>query len=157
MSTSAIVAAVRESAEKFPDKPALIAGEQQISYSELIRRAQSAGARIAQQATGDNVGIFLPNSLDFAPYVLGALWAGKTVAVLPTLAPAPLLKFMFAEAHLTTIFTSADLAPKFAEAGMPHAVLNAAYPTMSDFALHRAPTKRRCCFTPQAPRDARKP
>jgi long-chain acyl-CoA synthetase len=133
MNTSAIVAAVREVAGKFSDKVALIAGEQPISYSELVRRAQSAGAHIAQQAAGESVGIFLPNSLDFAPYFLGALWAGKTVAVLPTLAPAPLLKFMFAEARLTTIFTSADLAPKLAEAGVTHAVLDAGYPTMSDF------------------------
>ncbi|HZM11496.1 MAG TPA: AMP-binding protein [Candidatus Limnocylindrales bacterium] len=135
MSTSAIVAAVRQAAEKFPEKVALIAGEQQVSYSELIRRAQSAGAHIAKQAEGENVGIFLPNSLDFAPSFLGALWAGKTVAVLPTLAPALLLKFMFAEARLTTIFTSADLAPKLAEAGVPHVVIDIEYPTMSDFAL----------------------
>src|SRR5664279_4235598 len=134
MSTSAIVAAVRQAAEKFPEKIAVIAGEQQVSYSELIRRAQSAGAHIAKQAEGENVGIFLPNSLDFAPSFLGALWAGKTVAVLPRLAPALLLKFMFAEARLTTIFTSADLAPKLAEAGVTHAVLDADYPTMSDFA-----------------------
>ena len=132
MNTSAIVAAVREASEKFPEKVALIAGEQQVRYSELMRRAQSAGAYIAHQATGENVGIFLPNSLDFAPYFLGALWAGKTVAVLPTLAPAPLLKFMFAEARLTAIFTSADLAPKLAEAGVPHVVIDASYPTMSD-------------------------
>ena len=135
MSTSAIVAAVRQAAEKFPEKVALIAGEQQVSYSELIRRAQSAGAHIAKQAEGENVGIFLPNSLDFAPSFLGALWAGKTVAVLPRLAPALLLKFMFAEARLTTIFTSADLAPKLAEAGVPHVVIDIEYPTMSDFAL----------------------
>src|SRR5271167_2866405 len=124
MNSSAIVAAVRESARRYPEKAALIAGEQQVSYSELLRRVQSASAHIAQQAAGDNVGIFLPNSLDFAPYFLGALWAGKTVAVLPTLAPAPLLKFMFAEARLTAIFTSADLAPRLAEAGVPHAVLD---------------------------------
>jgi long-chain acyl-CoA synthetase len=135
MNTSEIIAEVRQAAEKFPEKVALIAGEQQISYSELIRRAQSAGAYVAKQAAGENVGIFLPNSLDFPPYVLGALWAGKTVAVLPTLAPAPLLKFMFAEARLTTIFTSADLAPKLAEAGVPHAIIDTSYPTMSDFAL----------------------
>src|ERR1035438_7840636 len=83
MSTSEIVAEVRQAAEKFPEKVAVIAGEQPVIYSELIRRAQSAGAHIAQQAAGENVGIFLPNSLDFPPYVLGALWAGKTVAVLP--------------------------------------------------------------------------
>ncbi len=135
METSAIVAAVQDAAEKFPQKVALIAGEQQLTYSELIQRSQSAGAHIAQHATGENVGIFLPNSLDFAPYFLGALWAGKTVAVLPTLAPAPLLKFMFAEARLATIFTSAELAPKLAEAGVPHVVIDITYPTMSDFAL----------------------
>ena len=71
MNTSAIVAAVREAAEKFPEKVALIAGEQQVSYSELIRRAQSAGAHIAQQAAGENVGIFLPNSLDFRALLSG--------------------------------------------------------------------------------------
>jgi len=135
MEPSAIVAAVGETAAKVPDKIALIAGEQQLTYAELIRRAQSAGAHMAQQADGENVGIFLPNSLDFALCFLGALWAGKTVAVLPTLAPAPLLKFMFAQARLTTIFTSADLAPKLAEAGVPHALLDSTYPTMSDFVL----------------------
>jgi long-chain acyl-CoA synthetase len=40
---------------------------------------------------------------------------------------------MFAQARLTTIFTSADLAPKLAEAGVPYAVLDAIYPTVSDF------------------------
>ena len=96
MTSSTIVAAIRTTAERLPDKAALIAGEQQISYSELIRRSHSAAAHIAQHASGTNVGVFLPNSLDFAPYFLGALWAGKTVAVLPTLAPPPLLKFMSA-------------------------------------------------------------
>lgn len=133
MHTSEIVAAVRDSAAKFPNKAALIAGDQQVSYSELLRRAQSAAAHIAQQAGGDNVGIFLPNSLDFAPHVLGALWAGKTVAVLPTLAPAPLLKLMAAEARLAMLFTSPDLAPKLAEAGVAPAIIDSAYPTASDF------------------------
>jgi len=133
MNSSALVAAVRESARRYPEKAALIAGEQQVSYSELLRRVQSASAHIAQQATGKNVGIFLPNSLDFAPYFLGALWAGKTVAVLPTLAPAPLLKFMFAEARLATVFTSGDLAPKLAEARVTHRVIDEGYPTSSDF------------------------
>ena len=133
MTSSTIVAAIRTTAERLPDKAALIAGEQQISYSELIRRSHSAAAHIAQHASGTHVGVFLPNSLDFAPYFLGALWAGKTVAVLPTLAPAPLLKFMSAEARLAMIFTSADLAPKLAEAGVVHKVIDTAYPTSSDF------------------------
>jgi long-chain acyl-CoA synthetase len=135
MHPSAIVTAVLEAAAKYPEKPALIAGEDAIKFSELIRRAQAAAARIAQQAAGENVGILLPNSLDFAPYFLGALWAGKTVAVLPTLAPVPLLKFMFAEAQLATIFTSADLAPKLAEAAVPHQIIDTDYATAPDFHL----------------------
>jgi long-chain acyl-CoA synthetase len=134
MKSSAIVAAVLEAAEKFPGRAALIAGEEEVKYSELVRRTKSAGALVAKQAAGEFVGILLPNSLDFAPYFLGALWAGKTVAVLPTLAPAALLKFMVAEAKLATIFTAEDLAPKLAEAGLPHFVIDTEYPTMSDFA-----------------------
>jgi long-chain acyl-CoA synthetase len=132
MDSSAILAAVRESAAKYSGKAALIAGEHEVSYSELLRQSQSAGAQIAKQSVGESVGIFLPNSLDFAPCFLGALWAGRTVAVLPTLAPAPLLKFMFAEAKLAMVFTSSDLAPKLAEAGVPHVLIGAGYPTMSD-------------------------
>ena len=119
MDTSVIVAAVQKSADRYPKTAALIAGEQQLNYSELMRRAQSAASHIAEEAAGDNVGILLPNSLDFVPYFLGGLWAGKTVAVLPTLAPAPLLNFMSAEAELAAVFTSPNLASKLTEAGVP--------------------------------------
>jgi long-chain acyl-CoA synthetase len=126
MSTSAIVSAILSAAKHHPEKPALIAGEEQVSYSELVRRSENAAAYIFVNAPGESVGILLPNSLDFAPWLVGALWAGKTVAVLPTLAPPPLLKFMFAEAKLSTVFTSPDLAPRLAEAGVPHRVIDQA-------------------------------
>jgi long-chain acyl-CoA synthetase len=128
MSTSAIVAAVRSAASRFPDKPALAAGEERVTYAELEQRMQSAADHVHRSTSADSAGILLPNSLHFAPYILGALWAGKTVAVLPTLAPPPLLKFMFAEAKLATVFTSEDLAPRLAEAGVPHVLIDQAYP-----------------------------
>ena len=139
MGTSAIVAAVLKSAERYADRTALICGEDKLSYSELVRRAQSAAAHIAKLAPGENVGIFLPNTIHFSPHILGALWAGKIVAVLPTLAPAPLLKLMFAEAKLTTVFTSADLAPRLAEAGVPYVLIDPAYPPANAFALQSRP------------------
>ena len=135
------VAAVLKSAERYADRTALICGEDKLSYSELVRRAQSAAAHIAKLAPGENVGIFLPNSIHFPPHVLGALWAGKIVAVLPTLAPAPLLKLMFAEAKLTTVFTSADLAPRLAEAGVPYVLIDPTYPPADDFALQARPNE----------------
>jgi long-chain acyl-CoA synthetase len=135
MSTSAILAAVLKSAEHYADRTALICGEEKIPYSELVRRTQSAAAHAAKFAPGENVGIFLPNSIHFPPHVLGALWAGKIIAVLPTLGPAPLLKLMFAEAKLTTVFTSPDLAPRLAEAGVPYVLIDPSYPPANDFAL----------------------
>ncbi len=133
MSTSAIVEAIRKASERDPRRVALIAGAEQVRFAELVRRTQSAAASIASQAPEGNVGIFLPNSLDFPPQVLGALWAGKTVAVLPTLAPIPLLKLMFAEAKLSTVFTSEDLAPRLAEAGVPYILIDTAYPSAPEF------------------------
>ncbi len=141
MSTSAILAAVLKSAERYADRTALICGEDKLSYSELVRRAQSAAAHIAKLAPGESVGIFLPNSIHFSPHVLGALWAGKIVAVLPTLAPAPLLKLMFTEAKLTTVFTSVDLAPRLAEAGVPYVLIDPTYPPADDFALQPRPNE----------------
>jgi long-chain acyl-CoA synthetase len=123
MSTSAIVAAFLSAAERFPEKSALIAGDQPLTYSELVRRTESAAEFISANASGESVGILLPNSLEFPPYVLGGLWAGKTVAVLPTLAPPPLLKYMFAQAGLSTVFTSPEFAPRLDEAGVPHVLL----------------------------------
>ena len=139
MNTSAIVAAVLKSAERYADRIALICGEEKIPYSELVRRAQSAASHIAKFAPGEHVGIFLPNSIHFPPHVLGALWAGKIIAVLPTLAPPPLLKLMFAEAKLTTVFTSPDLAPRLAEAGVPCVLIDPTYPPANDFAPQTRP------------------
>ena len=139
MSTSSIIAAVLKSAEQYAERTALIASEDKVSYRELARRAQSAAAHIARLATGENVGIFLPNSIDFPPQVLGALWAGKIISVLPTLAPAPLLKLMFAEAKLTTVFTSPELAARLAEAGVPYALIDPAYPEAREFAVQLRP------------------
>ena len=141
MSTSAIVAAVLAAAERYPERNALTAGEESCTYSELVRRTQSAAALIRAKVDGTRVGIFLPNSLPFVPYVLGALWAGKTPAVLPTLAPIPLLKLMVAEAGLSTVFTSAELLPRLAEGGIPHVLIDPTYPTALDFALQERPEK----------------
>ncbi len=134
METSAIVQAVAEAAQHYADRIALIADDHQITFAELLRRTQSAAAHISRTTSGETIGLFLGNSINFPPQILGALWAGKTVAVLPTLAPTPLLKYMFAEARLTTVVTSEDLAPRVAEAGLPYVLIDVAYPDAHDFA-----------------------
>ena len=70
---------------------------------------------------------------------LGALWAGKIVSVLPTLAPAPLLKLMFAEAKLATVFTSLDLAARLAQAAVPYALIDPTYASAKEFEIQLRP------------------
>lgn len=119
MPTSAIVSAFRSVAARFPEKPALISGEQAISYSQLVAQAAAAASEISQRVKGDTVALLIPNSLAFAPALLGALWAGKTVAVLPTLAPPPILKLMVGSVRAETVITSEEFVPRLVEAGIP--------------------------------------
>jgi len=125
MPESAIVAAVRATAARVPARIALVAGDQTLTYAELEQRAAAAAAHIAEQTRGDIVGLLFANTPAFAWTFLGALWAGKTVAVLPTLAPPPLLKLMAAEAGLASVLTSSELAARLAEAGVTPLVADA--------------------------------
>jgi len=119
MAFSAIVSAVRNSAKKYPERPALIAGDQVITFAQLERRMAGAALAITQQVQGSVVALLHTNSLNFAEVFLGALWAGKSVAVLPTLAPPPLIKLMAMEAHAQAVVASKDLVPRLAEAQVP--------------------------------------
>jgi long-chain acyl-CoA synthetase len=119
MQTSAIVQRFREAASRYPDRPAIIGTEFSISYSELERRAASVARRIAERVPGPTVALLHTNSPHFAPLFLGARWAGKTVAVLPTLAPPPLLKLMAMETGVELVIASPEFEPAMAAVGMP--------------------------------------
>ncbi len=119
MLTSAIVSAFRRTASNYPDKAALISGETTVSYRQLESQAAAAAAEIAQRVKGNTVALLMPNSLGFAPAFLGALWAGKTVAVLPTLAPPPILKLMVGSARAEMVIAGEEFVPRLMEAGIP--------------------------------------
>ncbi len=119
MSTSAIVAAFRAAAARYPNKAALISGDQSVTYAQLESQAASAAREICQRVAGDTVALLMPNSIGFAPVFLGALWAGKTVTVLPTLAPPPILKLMVGSVGASMVVTSEEFVPRLMEAGIP--------------------------------------
>jgi long-chain acyl-CoA synthetase len=118
MSRSAIVETVRAQAAQHPQRAGVVSGETTLHYGELERRASVAARQIAEKTRGDFLGLLLPNTPDVVPALLGGLWAGKTVALLPTIAPAPLLKLMAGEAKLATVLTTAELAPRLTEVGL---------------------------------------
>jgi long-chain acyl-CoA synthetase len=119
MTTSAIVAAVRHAAILHPEKLAIVGADTRITYARLEKRAAAAAQCIAAQVKSNRVGLLCPNSLQFVEIFLGALWAGKTVSVLPTLAPAPLLKLMSVESRLEAVIAPPELRPRLEEVGVP--------------------------------------
>lgn len=119
MQNSVILQRFRAAASRYPDRQALIGNDSFISYSELESRAASVAHRIMERMQGPTVGLLFSNMPEFAPLLLGAIWAGKTVAVLPTLAPPPLLKLMTMEAGVELVITSEEFAPRLIEVGVP--------------------------------------
>jgi acyl-CoA synthetase (AMP-forming)/AMP-acid ligase II len=118
MQNSAIIERFRAAASRFPDRAAIIGTDHSITYSELERRAASVARRIADRVSGPTVALLYSNKPEFAPLVLGAIWAGKTVAVLPTLAPPPLLKLMCMETGVDLVITSEEFVPPMVALGM---------------------------------------
>jgi long-chain acyl-CoA synthetase len=118
MHSSAILQRFQAAASRYPDRPAIIGTDYSISYAELERRAASVARRIADRASGPTVALLYSNTPEFAPLFLGAVWAGKTVAVLPTLAPPPLLKLMCMETGVDLVITSEAFLPHMLALGM---------------------------------------
>lgn len=116
MPPSAIVQTVRAQAARHAERLAVVSSDRTLTYADLERLAATTAAHIATRTRGKVVGVLFSNTPDFVGALLGALWAGKTVAVLPSVAPAPVIKFAVAEAKLQTVLTSSELAGRLADA-----------------------------------------
>lgn len=83
MSVPGILAAVATEAE---DAPAIVDGERRITYGELWRQARSlaAGLRAAGVATGDRVGVCVPNWHEFVVAYFGIGAAGAVIVPINT-------------------------------------------------------------------------
>jgi len=115
--TSAIVQDVLAVAKGNPSRAAIVAGELGVTYEQLCARSGAVAAGAAQQS-GETIALLCGNAPEFAYGFLGARWAGKRVAVLPSLAPPPLLAIMCAEAGAQVALASRELLPKAQEAGV---------------------------------------
>jgi acyl-CoA synthetase (AMP-forming)/AMP-acid ligase II len=115
---------LRRSAERFGDKPALIAADGVTrTYAELWSSARRV-ARLLQDhgiEKGDRVGILSPNHVDYAAVFYGALLAGATVTTLNPLYRQREIEHQLddAEAAALFVFGPAAVAAEAARRNLP--------------------------------------
>lgn len=98
---------IEASAERTPEKVALIDEREQITYAELEARANQLGHHLQGLGVGPDVmvGLFLGRSLDIIVGVLGVMKAGGCYLPLDPGYPADRLEFMLGDARAPVVIT----------------------------------------------------
>lgn len=99
---------VQEYARTQPDKVALIDGDQQITWSGFLARANAIANQLRSQglATGDTVAGLSENSADFVALYLGTLVAGGCMVPLSGMASGEALALMIDDCDARFLFVS---------------------------------------------------
>lgn len=103
-----------------PDRDAVTAGGESLSYAELNRRANLLAHRLAgYRHTAPSIGILLPRSADFVVAALAILKAGGNYVPLDAEYPTARLESMVAAAGCQLVVTSDTLADRLSQASIP--------------------------------------
>jgi long-chain acyl-CoA synthetase len=110
---ASLAALVRAAARRSPDAPAVVAGEQRLTWAELDAAVDRAAAGYAafDLAPGDRVAVQLPNGLAWLRTALGALRAGLVVVPVNTAYTDPELEYVLGDSGAKLLVTAADRAP----------------------------------------------
>lgn len=108
---------LRQSQQKYPDKSALIFGEQRISYRELDQRTDRFAYALLDTGLnpGDRVALLLPNGLDMAEAYFALAKAGLIAVPLNLRWGFDELAYAIRDAEVRLILVGAELAPLLAQ------------------------------------------
>ncbi|WP_425272953.1 amino acid adenylation domain-containing protein, partial [Pseudomonas reidholzensis] len=97
--------------EASPDAPALVFGEQTLSYGELNRRANQLAHKLGELGVGPDVlvGIAMERSLEMVIGLLGILKAGGAYVPLDPEYPQDRLSYMFEDSGIALLLTQSHL------------------------------------------------
>jgi long-chain acyl-CoA synthetase len=121
-----------ESALRHPDRPALLAGSERVTYAELWEQARRYAARLQALGVraGDRVGILLLNTPDFPRAYYGALALGAVVVPVHALLTPGEIAYILGDSGAKVLIAGGPLIPNgaagAAEAGI--ALFEAAIP-----------------------------
>ncbi len=101
-------------ANKQPQHIALIDGDTNVTYGELLRRAQNVAAflRDAGVRRGDRAAIHIEKSADAVAALLGAQWIGAVCVPVDPATPAPRLALMLRDCEPAVFFNRSFASPE---------------------------------------------
>src|SRR4051794_33843072 len=113
MAGASMAELVRAAARRHPEAPAVVAGDQRLSWAELDAAVDRAAAGFAGHdlRPGDRVAIQLPNGLPWLRAALGALRAGLVVVPVNTAYTDPELEYVLDDSGASLLVTAADREP----------------------------------------------
>ena len=101
-----------ESAQKHPQKAAIFFGEKEISYTDLLARAQSVAAHLKNNLgvkAGDRVAIWLKNCPEFIEAVYGILFADAVVVPMNNFLKPAEAAYILNDGGIDVLITDAEL------------------------------------------------
>jgi long-chain acyl-CoA synthetase len=109
---------LRRAAAAAPDKEALVAGDRRLTFARLDAAADALAARLHALGVerGDRVAVLLPNGVEAAVAIYGALRAGAAFVPLNPTIKADKLGYVLADCTATAVVTDDALAPLAQEA-----------------------------------------
>ena len=101
-------------AARTPDTPAIVFGDEQISYAQLDQSAGALSAylRLCGVTTDDPVGIFMETCPEYIAATLGILKAGGAFMPMTLNSPHPLLRAIVSESQPKVVLTKAQHLPR---------------------------------------------
>jgi amino acid adenylation domain-containing protein len=113
-----VPALVAARARRAPDAPAVLFGEETLSYAELDARANQVARALRRRGAGPDtlVGLCLERSLAMAVGLLGVLKAGAAYVPLDPAYPRERLALILADTRMTLALTAGDAAARLAAA-----------------------------------------
>jgi long-chain acyl-CoA synthetase len=107
-----------DSAQKHPQKAAIYFGEKEISYTDLLARAQSVAAHLKNNLgvkAGDRVAIWLKNCPEFIEAVYGILFADAVVVPMNNFLKPAEANYILNDGGIDVLITDAELGAHFPE------------------------------------------
>ncbi|MBV9495593.1 MAG: amino acid adenylation domain-containing protein, partial [Acidobacteria bacterium] len=125
--TAGLCELLAEQAAIRPHQPAVVLGDQQLTFAELHRKSSQLGSYLrAQGVQADSrVGLHTERSLEMIVGLFGILHAGGAYVPLDPDYPADRLRFMLDDAAPTIVLTQEKLAARLPETAAPAIALDA--------------------------------